>query len=59
MVQWAAFRGSLHWPASGVGGVSYIELPFFYEFCAGERLVLEKTRDGEEEGRIHRVALSA
>ena len=39
------FLGSLHWPRGagdlGVGGVSYLELLFLFERCAGERLVIE------------------
>ena len=44
LVQWAAFLGTLHWPAGGVdlgvGDISYVELPILYELWAGERLSL-------------------
>ena len=39
LVKWVSFCGSLHWPAGGVGGVSYVIL---YELWAGERLSFEK-----------------
>ena len=52
LVKWVAFLGTLHWPAGGmdlgVGGISYVELPFLYELWAGERLLIEKAHQGAQ-----------